>query len=58
MLKLQQLDKLVTIYEALSEKDRSDVQGKLYEDTKVYLDFKKKAEEEAAEQGNDSPKTR
>ena len=43
-------------YESLSDKDRADVQDNAHKDAKAYLDFKKKAEEEATEQGNDTPK--
>ena len=58
MLKLWQLDQVVTNYEALSEKDLGDVQNNAYNDDKAYLDFKKKAEEKYAEQGNDTQKNR
>ena len=55
MLKLQQVDEVVTNYEALSNNDHEDLQDNAYNVSKAYLDFKKKAEEEAAEQGNDIP---
>ena len=56
MLKLRQLDHVVSNYEGLSDKDRADVQDNAYKDSKTYLDFKKKAKGEASEQGNDTPK--
>ena len=55
MLKLRQLDQVVTNFADFSDKDRADVQDIAYKDTKDYLDFKKKAAEEAAEQWNDTP---
>ena len=46
MLKLQQLDEVVTNYEALYDKDHADVPDIAYENAKAYMDFKKKTKEE------------
>ena len=56
MLKLLQLNEVVTNYEALSDKDRVDVPDNAYKTAKTYFDFKKKTKEEAEEEGNDTPK--
>ena len=56
MLKLQQLDQLVTNYEALSDKYRADAQDNAYKDDNSCLYLKKKVMEKAAEEGNDTPK--
>ena len=56
MLNLLHLDQVVTNYEALSDKDHADVQDIAYNDDNAYLYFQKKAEEKAAEQGNDTLK--
>ena len=54
---LGKLDQVVTNYEALSETYRTGAQDNAYNDAKAYKDFKKKAEEEAVEQENDTPKS-
>ena len=41
MLKLQQLNEVVTNYESLSDKDHADVPYNAYENAKAYMDFKK-----------------
>ena len=56
ILKLWQLDKVVTNYEALSDKYRADVRDNAYNDAKAYLDLNKKAVEKAAEERNDTQK--
>ena len=53
---MQQLNEVVTNYEALSDKDRTDVPENAYKNAKAYIDFKKKTKEEAEEEGNDTPK--
>ena len=56
MMKLQQLNEVVTNYEDLYDKDPADVPDNAYKTAKAYLNFKKKTKEEAEEEGNDTPK--
>ena len=46
MLKLHQLNEVVTNYEALSDKDHVDVPDNAYENAKAHMYFKKKTKEE------------
>ena len=56
MLRLRQLYEVVPNYESLYDKERADVQENAYKDAKAYIEFKNKAVQKAAEEGNDTPK--